>query len=247
MPTFGRPVHLRGSPHRLRPGTSPHALRIPPRGGHPALRRFTPPADDALPPSLDMTPLIRAPEGLQPSRTTRCSAHTTPAADFCDAVGVNRFTLSHDSVTHHRPPEVSSTAFDAQPPDLPPAVLMEMGFAAFCPLAPCRRPHHPILVHRLASLLHASFTPRLATTPLRFAITSPPSGCEEDFHLQAVKHARHTKENPGLAPWAAFVRRFAALADRSGGWPALSRHLNSRGCPVLVPALFAGTGRGFRL
>jgi hypothetical protein len=38
-PTFGRPVHLRGSPHRLRPGTSPHALRIPSRDGHPALRR----------------------------------------------------------------------------------------------------------------------------------------------------------------------------------------------------------------
>ena len=29
--------HL-GFPHRLRPGTSPHALRIPPHGGHPALR-----------------------------------------------------------------------------------------------------------------------------------------------------------------------------------------------------------------
>src|SRR2546428_5519052 len=37
-PTFGRPVHLRGGPHRLQPGTSPHALRIPPRGEHPALR-----------------------------------------------------------------------------------------------------------------------------------------------------------------------------------------------------------------
>jgi len=37
-PTFGRPVHLRGSPHRLRPDTSPHALRIPSRDGHPALR-----------------------------------------------------------------------------------------------------------------------------------------------------------------------------------------------------------------
>jgi len=36
-PTFGRPVHL-GFPHRLRPDTSPHALRIPPHGGHPALR-----------------------------------------------------------------------------------------------------------------------------------------------------------------------------------------------------------------
>ena len=37
-PLFGRPVHPWGSPHRLRPGTSPQALRIPPRGGHPALR-----------------------------------------------------------------------------------------------------------------------------------------------------------------------------------------------------------------
>src|SRR5208337_2321915 len=37
-PTFGRPVRPRGSPHRLRPGTSPHTLRIPPRDGHPVLR-----------------------------------------------------------------------------------------------------------------------------------------------------------------------------------------------------------------
>ncbi len=29
----------RGGPHRLQPGTSPHALRIPPHDGHPALRR----------------------------------------------------------------------------------------------------------------------------------------------------------------------------------------------------------------
>src|SRR5271155_6085725 len=90
-PTFGRPVHLRGSPHRLQPGTSPHALRIPPRDGHPALRetarigsrsalicfRLSPscpfrllhtasrPAREALPPRSDMALLIRAPEGLQ--------------------------------------------------------------------------------------------------------------------------------------------------------------------------------------
>jgi hypothetical protein len=37
-PTFGRPVRHWGSPHRLRPGTSPHTFRIPPRGGHPVLR-----------------------------------------------------------------------------------------------------------------------------------------------------------------------------------------------------------------
>src|SRR6266849_1986493 len=40
-PTFGRPVHLGDCPHRLRPGTSPHALRIPSRDGHPALRSVT--------------------------------------------------------------------------------------------------------------------------------------------------------------------------------------------------------------
>jgi hypothetical protein len=37
-PTFGRPVRPWGGPLRLRPGTSPHPLRIPPRGGHPVLR-----------------------------------------------------------------------------------------------------------------------------------------------------------------------------------------------------------------
>jgi len=77
---------------------------------------------------------------------------------------------------------------------------MDMGFAAFRPLAPCRRPLHPVLVHRLAPLLHASFRPRLATKPLRFTIPSPPSGWEEDFHLQAVEHARHTKKVGALAP-----------------------------------------------
>jgi hypothetical protein len=41
-------------------------------------------------------------------------------------------------------------------------------------------------------LLHASFRPRLAATPLRFANTSPPSGCVGDLHPQAVEHARHT-------------------------------------------------------
>ena len=36
-PLFGRPVHHWDGSHRFRPGASPQALRIPPRGGHPAL------------------------------------------------------------------------------------------------------------------------------------------------------------------------------------------------------------------
>src|SRR5215469_6132225 len=62
------------------------------------------------------------------------------------------------------------------------------------------RASDPVLVHWLAHLLHASFRARLATTPLRFAITSPLSGCEKDLHLQAVEHARHTKQRHGPRP-----------------------------------------------
>jgi hypothetical protein len=41
-------------PHRLRPGTSPHALRIPPHGGHPALRSTASgsPASEAINPAF---------------------------------------------------------------------------------------------------------------------------------------------------------------------------------------------------
>jgi len=54
---------------------------------------------------------------------------------------MNRFTPSHGSVTRRRSPAVSSTAFNAQPPDLPPVRLMDLGFAILCSLARHRRPH----------------------------------------------------------------------------------------------------------
>ena len=65
---------------------------------------------------------------------------TTPAADFCRTVRADLSTLSYDSVTCSRSPEVSSTAFHAPPPNLPPAPLMDVGFAITCPLARHRRP-----------------------------------------------------------------------------------------------------------
>ena len=91
-----------------------------------------------------------------------------------------------------RPPEVRSIAFTARPSDLPPRPLMAVDFAVVGPLVRPGRPHYPLLVHRAAALLHASFRPRLAATPLRFANPSPPSGWIEDLHLQATDHARHT-------------------------------------------------------
>jgi hypothetical protein len=130
-----------------------------------------------------------------------------PAADSRCTVRMDRSILSHDAVTCGGSPEVNSTAFDAQPPDLPPVCLVDTGFAVLCQLAPHRRPHHPVLVHRLAPLIHASFRPRLTTTPLRFSSPSPPPGWAGDFHPLAVEHVRHTKENPGsFEPGFSFVQ-----------------------------------------
>src|SRR5471032_432376 len=110
--------------------------------------------------------------------------------------------LSLVAETQRRPPEVRPTAFTARPPDLPPRSLMTLDFAIICSLVRPGRPLYPVLVHRAAALLHASFRPRLTTTPLRFANPSPPSGWIEDFHLQAVDHARHTiKRAPRGAPF----------------------------------------------
>jgi hypothetical protein len=104
--------------------------------------------------------------------------------------------LSPVAGTQRRPPEVRPTAFTARPPNLPPRSLMTVDFAIIGSLVRPGRPRYPVFVHRAAALLHASFRPHLAMMPLRFANPSPPSGWIEDFHLQAVDHARHTKEKP---------------------------------------------------
>src|ERR1700738_1379413 len=122
----------------------------------------------------------------------RVAPPTTPSADFCTAVRASYDDLSPVSETQRRPPEVRSTAFTARPSDPPPRSLIVVDFAIGCSLVRPGRPRYPLLVHRAAILLRASFRPRLATTPLRFANPSPLSGWIEDFHLQAVDHARHT-------------------------------------------------------
>src|SRR5262252_8709461 len=140
---------------------------------------------------------------------------TMPSADFCAAVRSPYDDFSPVTGTQRRPPEVRSTAFAARPPDLPPRSLMTLDFAIICPLVRPGRPLYPVLVHRAAALLYASFGPRLATTPLRFANPSPPSGWIEDSHLQAVDHARHTKERGPV-----FATGRAAGRDRRESGPA---------------------------
>ena len=70
--------------------------------------------------------------------TTRVA--NMPSADFRCEIKASCDAFSHDFVTHSRSPEVISTAFRTQPPDLQPVPLMDMGFAVICPLARHRMP-----------------------------------------------------------------------------------------------------------
>ena len=88
------------------------------------------------------------------------------------------------------------------------------------PTRPTLYASDPVFVHRLVRLLNASFRPRLTTTPLRFAMTSPPSGCQKDFHPRAVEHARHNRDrgkprgsSPPTPPYMRVrIRRFRDLS-----------------------------------
>src|SRR6516165_5317244 len=90
-------------------------------------------------------------------------ATTTPAADCRCTVRVNCSTLSHDSVTCSGSPEVSSITFHAQPPDLPPVPLMDMGFVVLCRFARHRRPQIQFLSigSRVCSALLSDLVSRL--------------------------------------------------------------------------------------
>src|SRR5206468_6765657 len=74
----------------------------------------------------------------------------------------NHSTLSPDSGTNGRSPEVSSSAFDAQPPDLQPVPLMDTDFAVHCPLVRHRMPQIRFLYigSRLCSTLPSDPTSR---------------------------------------------------------------------------------------
>jgi len=86
---------------------------------------------------------------------------TSPFADFCRRIRTSCPTLSHDSVTDGRSPEVSSTAFRAPPPNLRFAPLMDMGFAKPGPLAQRSR----LLFGFCPSA--RTFAPRFLQTPPR--------------------------------------------------------------------------------
>jgi hypothetical protein len=66
---------------------------------------------------------------------------TMPSADFCCTIRMDYSILSPSSGTCNRSPAIRLTAFNAQPPNLQPAPLMDTDFAVTCPLVRRRMPH----------------------------------------------------------------------------------------------------------
>ncbi len=92
------------------------------------------------------------------------SAPTTPSADFCRPVRIDYSILSLDSKTNSRSPEVSSTAFRTQSPNLQPVPLMDMDFAIIGPLVRHRMPQIRFLYidSCVCSTLLSDFASRLS-------------------------------------------------------------------------------------
>ncbi len=78
------------------------------------------------------TPAVSLLSDECPARRT--DAGTTPSADFCRTVRTPCDALSLEFETYGRSPEVSFSAFHAQPPDLRFTPLMDLDFAVSCQL-----------------------------------------------------------------------------------------------------------------
>ena len=117
-PILGRPVHPRGCPHRLRSGTSPHTLRIPPRGGHPVIQGFPWPARNYPHlwiecPSFGHSRDLNPPDSCAAQRTLRLML--TPRS-----VERRRCPFRHKA----RSPRIRTTPFRARPSDLRHCLLV---------------------------------------------------------------------------------------------------------------------------
>src|SRR6266849_421245 len=149
-------------------GTSPRVIRsLPQRPSE--LHSYSPPGRPALAGSsaacLSRVAPLTHHSHYPLAGTVRAFAAfatTLPSADFCRPVRANHSTLSPDSGTNGRSPEVSSSAFDAQPPDLQPVPWMDTDFAVNCPLVRHRMPQIRFLYigSRLCSTLPSDPTSR---------------------------------------------------------------------------------------
>lgn len=169
-----------------------------------------------------------------------------PSADFSAPVT----GLAARSVRGPDGAEISRGKFDRlprTPAGFTASVFDDLGLRSFLPARPAEPASYPVLVHQVAVLLHASFRPRLAATPLRFANPSPSSGWVEDLHLRAVEHARHTRKSPDVSI-GAFLndpdQRRWGRSDRASSRMTLSSILRFRSLSSLLSSSCMSSSAG---
>src|SRR6185369_14065174 len=114
-----------------------------------------------------------------------------------------------------RAPQVRTLSFTARPPDLRRLSFGHRSFAVHWPLAPLDAASDPVLVHRPAVSLPASFPRSVALTQLRFASIRMTS-FRRDLHPQDSAHAgRTTRKARGLRPRALLHVTLAMREQRS--------------------------------
>ena len=167
---------------------------------HPRRSGFTLPSSREGQPQLLVRSLsVHETHGLSATPSVRAfvpplGKTTMPSADFSDAISSPRGSLSRGLIALGTP-EISRGKFHhlrRTPAESTPAALDGYGLRGQAPARPATTASIRFLSIWPRLSLRASFRPRLAATPLRFARTSPPSGCTGDFHPQVVEHARHT-------------------------------------------------------
>ena len=148
---------------------------------------------------------LSAPEKLRRSGLAGALPLRVSHATARDHGSRDQSTLRHLQSRFREAQQISRGKFDRRPcptAEFTTSVFDGYGLRCHWPARPTPYASDPVLVHRLAGLLHTSFRPHLAVTPLRFAVTSSPSGCKGDFHPRAVEHARHTqKKLPASRTW----------------------------------------------
>ena len=118
-------------------------------------------------------------------------ADTMAYADFL----LPRIWRGHPFRCKARSPQVRHPPFTARPPDLRRLILDHESFAVVCPFALIGAASNPVSVRRPAVSLHASFPRSVALPQLRFASIAMASFWE-DLHLQGVRHAGRTNDEP---------------------------------------------------
>ena len=108
-----------------------------------------------------------------------------------------------------------------------PLRLDHKSFAASCPLALLSGAFYPVLVHRLAASIHASFPQSVTLMQLRFSSFAVINS-RRDFHPQECAHAGRTKKRGHNVPslvfeWEAAFTEWEAgrlrAARRAGALP----------------------------